>query len=40
MLISEFHFFNMEKKHTSIFANIVLKNFANMALPDQKKNQL
>ena len=22
-LISEFHFFNMEKKHTSIFANIV-----------------
>ena len=27
MLLSEFHFFNIEKKHTSIFANIVLKNF-------------
>ena len=30
MLISECHFFNMEKKHASIFANIA----------DQKKNQL
>ena len=27
MLVSEFHFFNMEKKHASIFANIVLKFF-------------
>ena len=27
MLISEFHFFNMKKKHASIFANIVLKIF-------------
>ena len=26
MLISEFHFFSMEKKHASIFANIILKN--------------
>ena len=40
MLISEFHFFNMEKKHASIFANKVLKFFANMAHPDQKKTQL
>ena len=29
MLISEFHFFNTEKKYASIFANIVLKNFWN-----------
>ena len=27
MLISELHFFNIEKKHASIFANIVLENF-------------
>ena len=41
ILISEFHFFNMEKKYASIFANIVLKKiFANMTYSDQKKNQL
>ena len=38
MLISEFHFFNMDKKHASIFANIIRKMFVNMA--DKKKYQL
>ena len=33
MLISEFHFFNIEKKHGSIFANIVLKDFYKHGTP-------
>ena len=37
MLISEFHFFNMEKKHTSIFANIVWKNFSEHGTPRSEK---
>ena len=40
MLIFEFHFLNMEKRYASIFQNIILRFFANMAHPDQKKNQL
>ena len=36
-LISEFHFFNMEKKYASIFANIVLKNFCKYGTPRSEK---
>ena len=37
MLISEFHFFNMEKKHASIFVNIFLKNFCKHSTPTSEK---
>ena len=39
MLISEFHFFNMEKKHASIFANIVLKIFCKHGTPRSEKKK-
>ena len=37
MLISEFHFFNMERNYASIFANIVLKNFCKHGTPRSEK---
>ena len=37
MLISVFHFFNMEKKHASIFTDIVLKNFCKHGTPRSEK---
>ena len=37
MLISEFHFFSMEKNDTSIFANVVLKNFCKHGTPRSEK---
>ena len=37
MLISEFHFFYMEKKYASVFANIVLKYFCKHGTPRSEK---
>ena len=37
MLISEFHFFNMDKKHASIFANIIWKKFCKHGAPRSEK---
>ena len=37
MLIPEFHFFNMEKKHATIFAIIVLKIFCKHGTPRSEK---
>ena len=37
MLISEFHFFNIEKKHASIFANTVLKMFCKYGISRSEK---
>ena len=37
ILISEFYFFNMEKKHASIFAHIVLKYFCEHDTPRLEK---
>ena len=37
MFISGFHFFNMEKEHASIFANIILKIFCKHGTPRSEK---
>ena len=39
MPISEFHFFNMEKKHASFFANIILKKFCKYGTPRSEKKK-
>lgn len=37
ILIPDFHFFRMERKHVHIFANIVLKNFCRYNTPRSDK---